>query len=117
MKLAPLLWVKVSVCKERVLPMAPVTSTVPPVPAFSVTDCVLLTLPFRVLAKVILAPVAKAPLLVVSNVVLAAVTTASSAITIELGLLVRTKPPPKVLLPKASVSKCAGALMPPRAPP
>ena len=73
-------------------------------------------LPFSVLAKVMFAPAAKLPLLVVSKVVLAAVTTASSATTIELGLLVRTKPPPKVLLPAASVSKCAGAVVAPIAP-
>ena len=96
--------------------MAPETKTAPSVPALKVTDCALLTMPFSVLAKVMLAPVGNARLLV-SNAVVAAVTTASSAMMMELGPLVRTKPPLKVLLPSASVSKCAGAVMPPIAPP
>ena len=117
LKLAPLLWVSVKVLSDLTLPIEPETNTVPPLPAFSVTDWLLLAIPLIVLAKVMLAPVANAPLLVVSKVVLTAVTTASSAIKMELGLLVLTKPPLKVLLPSASVSKCAGAVMPPIAPP
>ena len=78
LKVAPLLFVKVKVRKGVVLPTAPETNTTPLVPALSVTACALLAAPFNVFAKVIFAPAAKAPLLVVSNVVLA-VTTASSA--------------------------------------
>ena len=116
LKTAPLLCTRVKVFNAWVLPIAPVTNTVPPVPAFNTTDWVLWATPLRVLAKVMLAPVGSAPLLVVSNVVMAAVTTAWSAMRMELGLLVRTMPPLKVLLPEASVSKCAGALMLPIAP-
>jgi len=116
LKVAPLLFVKVSVLNGAVLPIAPLTNTTPFVPALSVTDWPLLVLPFKVFANVMFAPAAKAPLLVVSKLVLAAVTTASSAMTMELGLLVRTKPPLKVLVPAASVSKCAGAVTEPMAP-
>ena len=58
LKVAPLLLVKVKVLKGTLLPMVPVTNTVPAVPAFSVTDCNPLPVPFRVLANVMLAPVA-----------------------------------------------------------
>ena len=78
LKVAPLLLVRAKVLKGTELPIAPVTSTVPAVPALSVTACKLLPVPFRVLANVMLAPVANAPLLVVSKVVWV-VTTASSA--------------------------------------
>ena len=104
LKVVPWLWVKVSVLKAWTLPTCPVTSTWPWVPAFKVTACALSAKPFKVLPNVMLAPAANAPLLVVSNVVLT-VTTASSAMTIEFGLLVRTEPPLNVLVPAASVSK------------
>ena len=78
LNVAPLLLVRVKVLKGTLLPMVPETNTVPAVPALSVTACKLLPVPFKVLANVMLAPVANAPLLVVSYVV-SVVTTASSA--------------------------------------
>jgi hypothetical protein len=80
-----------------------------------VTDWALLPLPLSVLPNVMLAPAANPPLLVVSKMV-SVVTTASSAINIELEPLVRTMPPLNVLLPASSVSKCNGAVTIPMAP-
>jgi len=114
-KVAPLLCANVSVLRGLLLPTVPDTNTTPCVPARIVTACALGAMPFKVLPKVIFAPLAKLPLSVVSKVVLTD-TTASSAITMELGLLVRTKPPPNELLPFALVSKCAGAVIDPMAP-
>ena len=116
LKVAPLLWVTVSVLSVAVLPTKPDTSTCPFVPEFSVTAWALFARPFKDFAKVMLAPDARPPLLVVSNMVVDAVTTASSAIKIELGLLVRTKPPMNLLLPCVSVSKWTGAVTEPMAP-
>ncbi len=115
LNVAPLLLTNVKLRKACVLPTEPLTKTVPLVPALIVTDWALLPLPLSVLPNVMLAPAANPPWLVVSNRV-STVTSTSSAISIELGPLVRTVPPLKVLLPAASVSKCNGALTQPMAP-
>ena len=67
-KVAPLLFVTVRVASEVPVPIVLLAAIAPPVPAFSVRLCVLATVPATAPPRVMPAPAAVPPLLVVSMI-------------------------------------------------